>query len=857
MGPNRVTSRPRGMSQGADADADALSDSGESWTCQARPGRSTQLTMSRDLSEGACASKDMDACESSRWRRRGKVLEHTGDLQAVLSDVVGGNMYVLAEPVDSWSACDEREPGDGSLPPPHGAPPSDSEGEMHRFPVAGGGFDELLVRLRSEFEVLEAENAELRSAVGVAAVHRGRPARPLSRHRDFEKMREVSSARTASKTCSPALPARRVISPVSSSVSLDSLEDKKAASPATRRAAGRSTCRGSLRRDGRSITERVLKLQRWYKRLDSNDSGILPLQRLFNILRHARPHETPSMGYLERLLEHLPKSLTDDDVEEELAEALIYVDEVVLRRSTFSGTSDKESRSNDAMTFTGFSYLMLTHFSEVDMSIELRQMAYCLKDALIKHSTDVLVAHFAHLALPDVSGLQDQKASQRFLQCLDVASGFVIILNGMTIGLSVDVAWPGFTFIELFFSIFFFFEIVSKMAIHNPKVFYFGPDRVWNMLDTCIVALATMDTAVLLAEQVAPTNSSGAATNQLNSVAFIRLARLARLARLMRLLRVLRLRVFRELMLMVKGVMAGLKTLFWAIFLLLFIIYVVALLLRQTVGLDQITVGDRYGTVLFSDMVWCIFMIFRVCMSDGALPDGTPLVGHLYEIYGVTFVIPYILTLLFIVFGIFNLITAVFVENVMESAKQKRQLTLVPERVRVAKKLRELVFLFSGRVVEEESACTQFWRRVTKAFNTSGEVPTDDIVARIVSSEDTSLDMDGQITREMFVEAMKNPKVERLLDDLEVHMADRSDLFDVLDADNSGAIDISELIAGLMKLRNGGADKSDAVASVLGIRAVLIHLRNLEERFDEVLPAKPTRSSRQQWSPPSRKRSRF
>lgn len=36
-------------------------------------------------------------------------------------------------------------------------------------------------------------------------------------------------------------------------------------------------------------------------------------------------------------------------------------------------------------------------------------------------------------------------------------------------------------------------------------------------------------------------------------------------------------------------------------------------------------------------------------------------------------------------------------------------------------------------------------------------------------------------------------------------MADRSDLFDVLDADNSGAIDISELIAGLMKLRNGGA----------------------------------------------------
>lgn len=30
-------------------------------------------------------------------------------------------------------------------------------------------------------------------------------------------------------------------------------------------------------------------------------------------------------------------------------------------------------------------------------------------------------------------------------------------------------------------------------------------------------------------------------------------------------------------------------------------------------------------------------------------------------------------------------------------------------------------------------------------------------------------------------------------------------LFDVLDADGSGAIDISELISGLMKLRSGGA----------------------------------------------------
>merc|ERR1712190_309007 len=75
------------------------------------------------------------------------------------------------------------------------------------------------------------------------------------------------------------------------------------------------------------------------------------------------------------------------------------------------------------------------------------------------------------------------------------------------------------------------------------------------------------------------------------------------------------------------------------------------------------------------------------------------------------------------------------------------------------------------------------------------------------------LELEGQITREMFEAAMGDPKTEEILDDLDVQMADRMELFDVLDADGSGAIDIGELIAGLMKMRSGGADKSDSVAT--------------------------------------------
>lgn len=67
---------------------------------------------------------------------------------------------------------------------------------------------------------------------------------------------------------------------------------------------------------------------------------------------------------------------------------------------------------------------------------------------------------------------------------------------------------------------------------------------------------------------------------------------------------------------MVKGVVAGMRTLFWAIVMLLLFVYTSAVLMRQTVGVDRVQLDDDYGTVLFSDMVWSMFMIFRILMQD-------------------------------------------------------------------------------------------------------------------------------------------------------------------------------------------------------------------------------------------------
>jgi len=296
---------------------------------------------------------------------------------------------------------------------------------------------------------------------------------------------------------------------------------------------------------------------------------------------------------------------------------------------------------------------------------------------------------------------------------------------------------------------------------------------------------------------------------------------LAKITRLLRLVRIVRLRCFKELLLLVKGVVAGMRTLMWAFVLLATLVYIIGIMMRQTVGERQIRMGDQYGTVLFHSVPWSMFQTFRCFTDDCTLADGTPLLAHLYELYGYTFIIPWALATLFVTFGVFNLIMAVFVENVQENAKMKRQLTREDERARVVSRMRELVMIFGGKGVNEEPFSSESSSSLRNSLSSRLGLPNS---SRETGDPSTRTKVDfqfgGIITRDMFNKVISQPGVHDILDDLEVHVADRSELFDLLDADRSNSVDVSELIHGILKLRSGGADKSDIVATILGIRSL-------------------------------------
>mmetsp|Transcript_68845 Transcript_68845/g.212911 ORF Transcript_68845/g.212911 Transcript_68845/m.212911 type:complete len:135 (-) Transcript_68845:43-447(-) len=88
-----------------------------------------------------------------------------------------------------------------------------------------------------------------------------------------------------------------------------------------------------------------------------------------------------------------------------------------------------------------------------------------------------------------------------------------------------------------------------------------------------------------------------------------------------------------------------------------------------------------------------------------------------------------------------------------------------------------------------------------------------------------------------------------MLDSLDIPLASRDALFDTLDANCNGTIEISELVQGLLKLR-GSADKGDTVATLLAVRsmqkslkaneALHLHQQQVLKRVEAILQSQRT-----------------
>lgn len=326
-----------------------------------------------------------------------------------------------------------------------------------------------------------------------------------------------------------------------------------------------------------------------------------------------------------------------------------------------------------------------------------------------------------------------QRACQDFthdlwFQCLVYG---VIIINAVQLGVEVDVeaanektdaAATVFATLEVIAAAIFIFEMCAKL--YFSRVDYFR-DR-YNLLDFTIVILSIIDVALLI----------GDSKVDLSQFSVLRIIRLTRLLRIVRLIQ-----AFKEMTLILTGIVKAFRTMTWVVLLLPIILYTLSIPCVQMLGakdtgfrpyskdesdIQLLEVMKEFNNfVYFGNMPRAMYTLFNIAILAETREITRPLLEKMptMSFFILVFVV-------FMSFGIMNVIIGVIVESTLHSAgsmESKIVLDDIRERVEQMKDFFETVKAYDidgdGIISIEELEC-MFQRPDVKAFFDQLELPS-------------------------------------------------------------------------------------------------------------------------------------
>jgi len=332
--------------------------------------------------------------------------------------------------------------------------------------------------------------------------------------------------------------------------------------------------------------------------------------------------------------------------------------------------------------------------------------------------------------------------------------GAAIILNAVVIGIEVDHGRGDklddrqiFFLMDAFFSVGFFIEMLVRQ---NQLGWDYFLDP-WNVFDYILVVLSCVDLAVSVSNE--------------GSMAAVRIIRLLRLLRIVRNIR--GIRMFRELWMIVQGLIDSLRTMGWVALLLFMIVYCVAVVLTTTVGhsvyvREHWTDSQQYVGTVYRSM----WTIVQVVTFDGWATDIARPMSKVSP--ATTWVLLFVITIC--TFGVLNVIIAVMVERTLTIARENRDII--------------------GGVLEK----------------TEKELLTSMAQDFFALDEDGS----GELDFEEFQKLIRTPTFSFKLRLLGIFEDEAESLFELMDADSSGTVSPEEFVGGLQKLK-GPAKGADLV----------------------------------------------
>lgn len=406
------------------------------------------------------------------------------------------------------------------------------------------------------------------------------------------------------------------------------------------------------------------------------------------------------------------------------------------------------------------------------------------------------------------SEVKHKKSTMNSIFWMEVVPTVVIIINAIVTGLAVDFSGAELDFIwdifEVIFFVFYLGEFLVKVRLLGLNKYFCGPQKLWHNFDFFCLAISFAEISSKVLLLLLPTNADP-------NIGPLLLLKIFRLARLARPLRALRFKLLHELKLIVMGVVSGLRVLFWAIVLLTMLTYLIG------VG-TTLLFKDKEPE--YSSVVNSMFTLFR-CWTEGCEAyDGTPLAERMHREYGFAFVIFHVLITMFVTIGVFNLVMAIFIDNVVTAQTMRRHSELGARTHEVELKMKRMItqLIKDGIKRGRSSMSRGFSAGVQRQFDqvlSFNEVPG---TLAAINREWARLQEKGvTISREVFNTWFRNEEFHYLLEQAEIETSNTSELFDVLDADMGGKLSMDELITGLMRLR-GPVTKADIVAVRLKVR---------------------------------------
>jgi len=356
----------------------------------------------------------------------------------------------------------------------------------------------------------------------------------------------------------------------------------------------------------------------------------------------------------------------------------------------------------------------------------------------------------------------------------------LILLNLLVLGVEAD-SDLGYVGVALanFFTTAWTLEALCKIYSYGPKGYFCS----WsNLFDFVLALLAITDTWLI--PLIAGDNFNT------DTLAIVRILRITRIVRLVRIIK-----MFTELWLLCMGLVNSVAALGWTLVLMSVLIYGFAIVLTLTVGkectsavfIDWTNCEAYYGNLPRS--MYTLFEIMTLDLS-GLRPVVTSSPATI------------LLMMVFITvaaFGLMNIIMGVIVEKVLESSNANEEKL---QKERLEKQKMELELL--GELFEE-----------------------------------ADLDGSGKVSLDEFLDACERDDVQALFADVGMPVSRRrlaTRLFEVLDADSRGEMDVKTFVSRCFDLKaDGKVLTQDMTTLVVDVRHTARRVSRIEADTAKIL----------------------